>query len=209
MTPALTYLDRDGDTEIIVAGTFLNPWDLSGSYDPARIECAMYQYNPHRTGNYEDKLNLPPVWFVPPTSRVFVRAVDNELYVQATDPEGKAVIYDIVGLPVSALFESDGEGMRLRWRPGSGDATQTVTFRVIDEDGEQVEMPIEIAVIDPPTDLDGDGDTDLRDAAVFLACHTGESNGLPSGCEIADFNHDGSVDLSDFPAIPFTLAGPQ
>ena len=209
MTPVLADLDHDGDIEIIIAGSFLNVWDLSGTYDPARIECAMYQYNPHRTGNYEDRLNLPPVWFVPPTSRVFVRAVDNTLYVKATDPEGKSVSYDLVGLPTGATFEQDGDGMRLRWRPGPHDLSQTIRYRVTDVDGEQIERPIEIEVVDPPTDLDGDGDTDLRDVAALLNCWLVDLKGPHSGCGILDFNHDGKIDLGDFPAIPFSLTGPR
>ena len=47
-------------------------------------------------------------------------------------------------------------------------------------------------------DADGDGDIDLDDFAVFLACQTGSGPGLVQpGCEMMDFDGDGDVDEAD------------
>lgn len=48
-----------------------------------------------------------------------------------------------------------------------------------------------------PTDLNGDNDTDFLDFARFQNCFGSED----PACSIADINHDGQVDLSDYAAL--------
>jgi len=49
----------------------------------------------------------------------------------------------------------------------------------------------------PPGDLDGDGDVDLGDYAVFYDCLTGPGGNLAGECGEADLDGDGDVDLKD------------
>ena len=58
-------------------------------------------------------------------------------------------------------------------------------------------------------DCDLDGDIDLRDFAYFQACFTGEGGGVPTGCECADLNSDGNVDLGDYGLVNLRMEGPQ
>ncbi len=59
-------------------------------------------------------------------------------------------------------------------------------------------------------DLDGDGDVDLDDHAVFVGCVTGPGGGVDAGCEGADVDSDEDVDLLDWGHLQrlFT-GGPQ
>ncbi len=47
-------------------------------------------------------------------------------------------------------------------------------------------------------DLTGDGHVDAQDSASFMECVTGPDGGLLSGCDCADTDSDGDVDLKDF-----------
>lgn len=46
-------------------------------------------------------------------------------------------------------------------------------------------------------DIDGDGDLDGDDMAMFLGCMDGPSVPLPPSCDSVDLDHDGDVDLAD------------
>lgn len=50
-------------------------------------------------------------------------------------------------------------------------------------------------------DIDGDGDVDLNDWALFAECMTGPGSGLAAGCETADLDSDGDADLADFGSL--------
>jgi len=52
-----------------------------------------------------------------------------------------------------------------------------------------------------PGDIDGDGNVDLGDYAVFYDCLTGPGQGLTSGCEAGDLDRDGDTDLADYGAM--------
>ncbi len=58
-------------------------------------------------------------------------------------------------------------------------------------------------------DCDVDTDVDLADFAYFQQCFTGEGGGVPSGCECADLNFDGNVDIDDYRLINLRMEGPQ
>ena len=52
-------------------------------------------------------------------------------------------------------------------------------------------------------DIDGDGDVDDTDIAIFVACITDGGPGLrsPVGCASADLNGDGEVNLRDWAVL--------
>lgn len=62
---------------------------------------------------------------------------------------------------------------------------------------------------EPFGDGDSDGDIDLRDAARFQNCFTGQSAaGLAGGCAFFDADDDGDVDLLDAAEFAGLIAGP-
>jgi subtilisin family serine protease len=210
MTPVLADLDRDGDIEIITGGRHLAVWDLYSAYDPANIESSMYRYDPYRTGCYNANINLPPVWYVAPENQVFVRTVEHELYVQATDPEGKSVVHDILDVPDGAQFEVDGAGLRFRWQPQMDDLEADVAFCATDDDGERIEKTIHISLANAPCDLDDDGDVDWADARWLLICLSVSGPMHPPVspvCDPAEIDTDDDVDLSDFRHLQATFSG--
>ena len=62
----------------------------------------------------------------------------------------------------------------------------------------QIMPDITIAIVDPRSDLNGDGHVDLADVSIVLA-HYGESG--PPGGTAGDVNGDGLVDLSDLALV--------
>jgi len=52
--------------------------------------------------------------------------------------------------------------------------------------------------VDVPGDLDGDGDVDNDDFAIFADCMSGPDIPYSLGCDAADLNVDGDVDVADF-----------
>ncbi len=198
-TPVLADLDRDGDIEVITSGGYLAVWDVYGNYDPANIEWSMYRHDPYRTGCYNPRFNLPPVWYAAPEDQVFVRGVWNGLYVHATDPERESIAYEVLGIPTGAQYEPEGDGLRFQWQPQGGDSGQEVTFWATDEDGERIAKTIHIAVVNILIDFDGDGDMDQKDYQRFCGCFLGPDEPIPVPiCHQADFDEDSNVDLRDF-----------
>lgn len=66
----------------------------------------------------------------------------------------------------------------------------------------------------PQSDVDGDGDVDLEDFGVFLACFNGPNrafgaDALRPQCRCADADEDTDVDLSDFGVFVGCFNGPN
>ena len=202
MTPILDDLDGDGDVEIVASGEYLAAWDVYGKHDAHTVEWGMFRHDPYRTGNYNANINLPPVWHSAPEDQVFVRRMDNEIYVQAGDPERQAVSYEVLGIPEGAKYHSEGPGIRFYWHPQRYDLDQEVTFCATDAGGERVEKAIHISLVDTPIDLDGDGDSDWDDYRIFRGCYAGpgQEPARPD-CDAADTDDDGDVDLDDYAAL--------
>lgn len=61
----------------------------------------------------------------------------------------------------------------------------------------------------PPQDVDGDGDSDLKDFAHIQRCFTGSSGVISPACLAADVTHDSHVDLLDAIVIAGRMGGPK
>lgn len=73
-------------------------------------------------------------------------------------------------------------------------------------DGLEITSPPGVAV----ADRDLDGDVDLADFGLFLACFNGPQRPPAlSGCGVSDFDGDGDVDLSDFAVFLPCFNGPD
>lgn len=70
-------------------------------------------------------------------------------------------------------------------------------------------FPAEIRIVAKFGDYDGDGDVDLRDAAMLQQCFDGPGGGVNDPyCAAGDFQKDNDVDLGDFPGFRNALTGP-
>ncbi len=58
------------------------------------------------------------------------------------------------------------------------------------------------------TDLDQDGDTDLRDASLWMSCFSDAEESPESECERADVNADKKLDLDDWQIVAENTSGP-
>ena len=58
-------------------------------------------------------------------------------------------------------------------------------------------------------DVDGDGDVDLSDFAVFQLCFSGPNQPVRSECNVVDFDRDGDADLGDFAVFQRCFNGPN
>ena len=56
-------------------------------------------------------------------------------------------------------------------------------------------------------DIDGDGNVDLDDHAIFHGCMSGPLDGLLPGCESADMDQDNAVDSRDFAMFQSAFGG--
>jgi len=65
-------------------------------------------------------------------------------------------------------------------------------------------------VVPGPGDVDGDVDVDLKDVALFQNCFSGADAAYAiDRCAMADYDHDGDVDLSDYPLVHQNATGPR
>lgn len=58
------------------------------------------------------------------------------------------------------------------------------------------------------TDLDEDGDTDLRDASIWMSCFSGTTGSLGPECQTADVNADETLSLDDWRIVAENTSGP-
>ena len=65
-----------------------------------------------------------------------------------------------------------------------------------------------VRVVRQPGDLDGDGDVDLHDFAIFQGCFGGPGVEVGQQCQLADLDSDGDVDLQDFALFVMNFTGP-
>ena len=65
------------------------------------------------------------------------------------------------------------------------------------------------ATVAVPGDIDGNGIVDLFDVEAYLDCVTGPgATSIPPGCESADLNEDGSIDMVDFSLLQQAIGAP-
>jgi hypothetical protein len=69
-------------------------------------------------------------------------------------------------------------------------------------------LTIDNLLFTPAPNCDDDSDVDLADFASFQRCFSG-SGPVTSGCECADLNGDGHVNLADYDVFVGSLRGPQ
>lgn len=68
---------------------------------------------------------------------------------------------------------------------------------------------IKLVCVTPSSDFDSDGDTDLRDAAKFQNCFSGEAPAAcPGGCDALDLDADDDIDLDDYTVFRSGLVTP-
>ncbi|GAF77061.1 unnamed protein product [marine sediment metagenome] len=74
--------------------------------------------------------------------------------------------------------------------------------------GSQTSAAATLAVLVPaPGDLDLDCDIDLYDYESFAQCLAGPAGGIPPGCDEADLDDSGSVDLRDVAKFKLAFTG--
>ncbi|MCH7720117.1 MAG: DNRLRE domain-containing protein [Planctomycetes bacterium] len=152
-----------------------------------------------------------------PTAQVF--PVEDDSWTEAGITWANAPPF--VGRPVAVTAGCSRDGSV------SADVTQAVRDRPDDmislglvtesrDDGalvsrEGLQPPRLILLVEPqggPGDLDGDGDVDVADYALFLFCFTGPNGGPASqGCSPVDFEPDGDIDLADFGQFQLVFTG--
>lgn len=91
-------------------------------------------------------------------------------------------------------------------------ASGTAQAGVLDRYRLVVTPPLGLTLTPVPSngDVDDDGDVDLADFGVFLACFNGPQNPpAQASCAPTDFDHDNDVDLGDFGMFLSCFNGPQ
>ncbi|HRX84671.1 MAG TPA: glycoside hydrolase family 30 beta sandwich domain-containing protein [Phycisphaerae bacterium] len=109
--------------------------------------------------------------------------------------QGQTLAYS---LPARSLYT-------FAW-PAGFHATAEVWRTLADSSTQRLQRVFDVTFAggSPPGDLDGDGDVDVADAAIFANCMAGpQVFAAPGGCLATDFTNcdfdgDGDVDLADF-----------
>lgn len=83
----------------------------------------------------------------------------------------------------------------------------------VDDSGSEAFL-LRMGCTEPAADANTDGAVDLRDAAAFAACFSGEGSPeqptvCPSGCYNFDFDGDDDIDAADFATFGHSLTGPH
>lgn len=85
-----------------------------------------------------------------------------------------------------------------------------VNFDLFDVNHSGVIDELDVLLVGPPGDLDGDGDVDLLDCAALQGCASGAgAPHAPGACGLADIDMDGDVDGEDFVRFAGVWAGPE
>jgi hypothetical protein len=110
------------------------------------------------------------------------------------------------GAPQSRNAAVIGQSVRVFLKQGTAPETEATSFVVTDRG---LIRRLNLSDVRIP-DLDGDGDSDLADYAVFQRCFTGTDAGpLSSSCQAADLNGDGKVNLTDYDRFADRVKGPS
>jgi hypothetical protein len=198
----------------------------SHNHDPAGGYTGVNVYGYNLAGDYEN--NLPPTYLTTTaidcselgaTELRFRRwlGLDTAWFDHASievsnDGVNWTTVWQHTGVTISETSWSlqshdisavaDGQPtVYIRWAMGPTNVSVTYPGWNIDD--------IEIWALapSPAGDLDGDGDVDAGDLAVFAGCMTGPGVQFPQGCNSADLNDDGDADLVDFAALQAALTG--
>ncbi len=98
------------------------------------------------------------------------------------------------------LLQAEVLGLGCAFKAALSSAEQTAVKQVTQIPAGDYPHAI-VALGHRPADLDGDGDIDAADFAVFGGCMTGPDASPGTGCAPADMDQDGDVDLTDFGAV--------
>ncbi len=123
-------------------------------------------------------------------------AMDNYLWIGLNDLDQEGTWVWSSGQPVT--YEN--------WAPGQpdNDINQNRVLMQPGQDGQWDDAWQQgwvcgvVEVSYKPGDCDRDGDVDLDDLSLLVACMTGPGGGVPYDCDHADLDADGDVDLADF-----------
>lgn len=117
-------------------------------------------------------------------------------------------VYDPINGKVKWVF-LDGEPRAVGYTavPSAGDVALGCFDRAINFDGDASQPGEGDECVAACGDADQDGEVDLDDFAVFVACATGPSGGVPAGCELLDLDNDNDVDLRDWASFQEVFVG--
>ena len=151
-------------------------------------------FDSNTTGTYAVHMGAEVLGPVPPTVQYIPNKITYErnqvgFIVEASDPNGQALILTVTPLPIGAVFIDNGNGSAtFNWTPVDGQAgTYTLTFNA--SDGAFSTYQAMTIQVNPAWDTDGDGMDDAWELQNF-----GHLDRDGTG----DFDGDGIPDLQEF-----------